>query len=45
MASVLASGIVIVSLFYAFINGFHDGGNVMTTMTFSQTLRHHRIDL
>jgi len=39
MALVLASGAVIVSLFYAFINGFHDGGNVVTTMISSQTLR------
>ncbi|HHJ00646.1 MAG TPA: inorganic phosphate transporter [Candidatus Aerophobetes bacterium] len=39
MSFILASGIVTVVLIYAFINGFHDGGNVVATMISSQTLR------
>jgi len=39
MPFILASGIVTAVLIYAFINGFHDGGNVVATMISSQALR------
>ncbi|MEA3485605.1 MAG: inorganic phosphate transporter [Candidatus Aerophobetes bacterium] len=43
MPFILVSMVVVVALIYAFINGFHDGGNVLATMPLSQTLNVHRI--
>ena len=38
MPFILASGVVGIALIYAFINGFHDGGNVLATMISSRAL-------
>ncbi|MEA3485155.1 MAG: inorganic phosphate transporter [Candidatus Aerophobetes bacterium] len=38
MPFILASGVVAIALIYVFINGFHDGGNVLATMISSQVI-------
>lgn len=38
MSLILASAVVAIALIYAFVNGFHDGGNVLATMISSQAI-------
>lgn len=43
MSFIFAGLVVAVALIYAFVNGFHDGGNVLATMISSQTISLHYV--